>query len=35
MDSIMKRLLHLPIILATLAAASGAAAANRPTQFWI
>jgi hypothetical protein len=30
----MKRLLHLSIILAALAAASGAAAANRPTQFW-
>jgi hypothetical protein len=34
MDSIMKRLLHLPIILTTLAAASNATAANRPTQFW-
>jgi hypothetical protein len=34
MDSIMKRLLYLPIILTALGAASGAAAANRPTQFW-
>jgi hypothetical protein len=30
----MNRLSHLSIILAALAAAWGAAAANRPTQFW-
>lgn len=30
----MKRLLHLSIILVALATASGAAAVDRPTQFW-
>src|SRR6516165_7310370 len=33
-DLIMKRLFNFGVILTVLAAASGAAATNRPTQFW-